>query len=275
MRYAIGADFHNPASFETHVLGVQKPIVAQFASGGVFDGRYLYFNDGIVGKVARYDTTAPFNSPTSYEYSNCSPPPEDPYAAWGFGSFDGRFVYFVRHDSFGSAFRYDTTQPFATSCEVYRIHLGGTLLNAMPIDDPETVVFDGKRIYVANAGSAPAVAIGQYDLTKPFADRSSWDEPDVPKTRARRGATFDGRYVYFASTAWLAPFDIARYDSTKDFADPKSWELADLEKVAGIKLSHGCSGLVFDGEYVYCVGPDIRFQARSQAVALEFQPSFY
>jgi hypothetical protein len=59
-------------------------------AGGTFDGRYVYFA-GNAGKVARYDTTLPFNAPSAW---NSYAPTG---ASGGFGGvvFDGRYVYFV------------------------------------------------------------------------------------------------------------------------------------------------------------------------------------
>jgi hypothetical protein len=59
-------------------------------AGGTFDGRYLYFA-GNAGKVARYDTTQPFDAPSAW----ASYAPTGASGGLGGAVFDGRYVYFV------------------------------------------------------------------------------------------------------------------------------------------------------------------------------------
>ena len=108
--------------------------------GSVFDGRYMYmvpaYNStvGSFGKVARYDTQAPFPDVSSWEAFD---PGEAGLAAglrgYNGGTFDGRHVYFVPNmvngEMHGKVMRYDTNLPFADvgSWEAYDLETSAAL----------------------------------------------------------------------------------------------------------------------------------------------------
>jgi antitoxin component YwqK of YwqJK toxin-antitoxin module len=83
--------------------------------GGTFDGRYVYFIPYTYGNVARYDTQATFNTGSSWsgvDITSASIFNSASYKGFSFGSFDGRYVYYVPYNNgayHGNVVRFDTT----------------------------------------------------------------------------------------------------------------------------------------------------------------------
>lgn len=276
------SDISNSDNWRKYDVGGQYPDAKGFLSS-VFDGRYLYLvpyrNRGLDGKsaidvpngtVVRYDTTAEFAAPNSWEKFDLSPVSN---AAKGFfgGAFDGRYVYFVPFDNgvsnyHGTVVRYDTTGKFGDrpAWEAFDVSSKG----------PKAVgfvgaVFDGRYLYlVPYAYTAPVVGglqhgqAARYDTQAPFTSDTSWSlfdipvQKNVPNAVGFLGGTFDGRYVYFSplgDSGAKAHGNVVRYDTKAagGFSEPGSWEVFNIARPEIRPDAVGFHGAGFDGRYVY------------------------
>ena len=88
-------------------------------SGGIYDGRYIYFipthnGTSASGEVLRYDTTAAFDSTTSWtSFIPTNNGVGTNLRGYAGGAFDGRYVYFAPYDNEspgpnGKVMRFDT-----------------------------------------------------------------------------------------------------------------------------------------------------------------------
>jgi hypothetical protein len=153
----------------------ESTSVTELYAGAVFDGRYMYIvpeywlPDGTAGNEAvRYDTTAPFESASSWSTSTAL------YVAMGSGQyfgglFDGRYIYYlpteVNVDSTNYVIiaRYDTTGAFGdtsawssmrvdnldVTTETYTTYTNGGFY--------EGGAFDGKYVYLIPGTQEAAV----------------------------------------------------------------------------------------------------------------------
>lgn len=145
-------DFTNAASWSTFDTHVIDPAAQNF-TGGVFDGKYVYFapsslNDTTPTNVrfVRYDTTQGFE--TAGAWQAFAPAPDAQTTAYHTAGFDGRYVYFLPFLSSGTFLlvRYDTNGTFGdpaawTTVDTNALHPGATGF--------EGVGFDGTHLYFA------------------------------------------------------------------------------------------------------------------------------
>jgi hypothetical protein len=272
LRCDITGDFSNVSSWAAYNPSSQG--IGYNATGyndAVFDGRYVYFvpfynSTGTHGEVLRYDTSAAFDEPLSWDAydpgANGVGITPDGYKS---GVFDGRYVYFTpSHTSDGyhaEVLRYDPQGEFddPDSWDAYDY---GTECGA-DCNDPggfATSIFDGRYIYFGPGFSA---AEGRetlrYDTTADFSSVSSWLTFD-PQSQGLgtwvasfAGAVFDGRHIYFMPHV---DFDIwtevvLSYDTAASFTDPSSWSVFDPASAGvGTGIDGHHTG-VFDGRYVY------------------------
>lgn len=239
LRYDTTGAFAAPASWSTFDTE-SVDINAYGFMGAVFDGRYVYYvpwysSGAVSNTMARYDTTAPFTSSTSW--SIVSPP----LAGYQGGTFDGRYVYMAQRTSgAGPLVRYDTTNadaasPWSTFDMVSADNQAYWLFGAL---------FDGRHVYVESTSTG---YIAQYDTTAALDAGASYGFFDVGASLGVAGLTngaFDGRYVYFTGRK------IARYDSLAPFTTVGSWSAVDATTVT----ASGCILGAFDGRYVYFLG---------------------
>jgi hypothetical protein len=233
-------------------------------SGSAFDGRYVYYapniwvNGAMVavrhGRVARYDTTLPFDLGTSWAVHDAT---TENAGSVGFQGavYAAGYVYFVPHYNTaydGLVTRYNTRTAFdlasswgtfdtATLNSQARGFVGG--------------VFDGRYVYFVPYANAPATFHGnvvRYDTQAPFSTATSWVVFDAgtvnPAVQGFTAGGFDGRYAYFSPNS---SGTIVRYDTTAAFADLTSWQAFDLLPLNA--SAKGYFGSVFDGEYMYFI----------------------
>lgn len=219
-------------------------------SGGVTDGRYMYFApDNTAAIPLRYDTQGSFTSMKSWATFDLTTMNA---SAKGYRGtiFDGRYVYFVPLGS-GLISRYDTRGAFLDPA-------AWTIFNLATVG-PQTGfnggTFDGRYIYLAPVGGTTAF---RYDTQAPFASTRSWSRFTIGTVDAKAqsfvGAVYDGRNVYFvpfAGAGTLAQGTIARYDSELPFGTASSWSTLDLTTLDAAAMGYR-SGL-FDGRYLYLV----------------------
>ena len=173
--------------------------------GTSFDGRYVYFAPHDSDTFMRFDTQGTFTNTGDWEQMNMSTAQggAELNAAYRGASFDGRYVYFVPHDS-DTFVRFDTQGTFTTAAAWDRINMstaqGGDELNAAYIG----ASFDGRYMYYGPKYSDTFV---RFDTQGIFTTAAAWDRINMSTAQggaeldnAYYGASFDGRYVYFVPT---------------------------------------------------------------------------
>lgn len=266
VRYDTTANFTSSSSWKVIDLTTfGGTFVTAFGgyTGGVFDGRYIYFTPWTNGTiyssyVIRYDTTASqFDSNSNNQWVVYNNPVAA--ACWG-GVFDGRYFYCVPYNSgaaYGIVGRYDTTQTFDSNTSTQWVSMN------LPVSVNATAkgfwggTFDGRYVYLTpyNNGANDGV-VTRHDTTKTFTAATSWEVYDVTAVNASSkgflGSIFDGRYVYLVPSNSGASGLVTRFDTTGQFSGTTaSWSTFDMTTVnAGAK---GFSGAVFDGRYIYFV----------------------
>jgi hypothetical protein len=142
-------------------------------SGGVFDGRYVYFVPYVnyVAVAVRYDTTTTaFDVESSWEKFDCTLALT---TAAGFvsGAFDGRYVYFApdvnsANSPTGVLLRYDTTHDFRAAASWSSYDIANLSANAIGYAG---TVFDGEYLYFVPYSSG---IVAQFHArTTPFPQR--------------------------------------------------------------------------------------------------------
>ena len=247
---ADGWTFFNTATANPNAIGYV---------GGTFDGRYLYLaphhNGAYHGRVARYDTTAPFASTSSWAFFDISTVTAGAKGYLG-AVFDKNYVYFVPyHDGVahhGRVARYDIHSDFglAASWKVFDLTTVNPAAKGFYGGG-----FDGRYLYfVPHHNGAYHGLVARYDTTAGFDSAAAWSTFDMagahPNAKGYIGAGFDGRYMYFvpygAGNALMA-----RYDTSVAFASTASWSFFDVSSVNG--NAKGFYGAAFDGRYMYFI----------------------
>jgi len=176
-------------------------------SGGVYDGRYVYYvpsTFGLQAYVLRYDTTKSFSSAGSYANFNLAalniPGPLTFIGA----VFDSRYIYFVPFGSgtLGYITRYDTLQTFTSASSYTTFNVSAVSSGSVGFRGG---VFDGRYVYfVPNYSGSSGFNYGtitRYDTTLPFNAASSYSFLDVSQINSHCigffCAIFDGSNVYF------------------------------------------------------------------------------
>jgi hypothetical protein len=260
-RYDTTAPFDFSTSWTAFDLNAAGVTPRLGYSGGVFDGRYVYFapaNDsgGAHSDVLRYDTQQAFASASSWTVFR---PDSINAGARGFRGavFSGRYVFFVPFfnsaGASGVAARYDTSAPF-TSGSSWSIFD----LSSLPVPSERGysgAIFDGRYVsFVPRASSTAHGVVARVDSTASFTAPSSWSTFDLKPLSATLvgflGGAFDGRFAYFVP---YTQSTIARYDTTGTFASPASWTWFDTSGFGPDAGDEAYVGGVFDGRFVFFV----------------------
>lgn len=210
----------------------------------------------------RYDTTADFNSASSYTYTLTSgglpASVKDVYPTFYEGlslpntafylgpTFDGRYIYFATEGRYIAKL---DTQNFPSTTAYTQVN-SATIIPS-PLDDSTNTdgypwISDGRYLYTSSTSLKGSTGrFSRYDSTKPIDQQAAWDfytgdtairasdfNSSVPQG-------FDGKYIYFAtSSQYKQPTfpetDFSRktlwhkYDTTKPFNLASSWEWIDF-----------------------------------------------
>jgi hypothetical protein len=243
--------------------------------GGVSDGRYIYLvplHDGTVchGEVARYDTQAEFDDPSSWELFDAAGVAT--HVGYSGGTFDGRYVYFApaedqAGESHGEVLRFDTLGEF-TDAGAWNTFDASTIG-----EDPRGysgAVYDGTRyVYFVPSytiGSGYHGEVLRYDTWGNFTNPWSWQTYDPGAAGVGTdpdgyiGAVCDGRYVYFVpfKNAYGPAYhgEVLRYDTQAYFSDPLAWATFDAQAApedGGVGAKGGYAGAAYDGRHIYFV----------------------
>jgi hypothetical protein len=206
-RYDTTAPFGAASSWTIYNIEALHPSARGFG-GGVFDGRYVYYVPflnpvvGPSGLVARYDSTAPFTTPSSWKFFDVTTVNGGAKGFHG-GIFDGRYVYLVPNydgtNSSGLVPRYDTQAPFTAATS-------WTSFDMTAVDPKATgynhAGFDGRNLYFSPIydGTNYSGLVVRYDTHNAFGSVTSWSKYDLAPKNADAvgfaGTAFDGKYVY-------------------------------------------------------------------------------
>lgn len=267
LRYDPKGDFKDASSWSAYDAGFTDRLHTKGYTGGVTDGRYLYFAPfGYTpfghGRVLRYDTQGGFKKASSWSgYDAGSTDGLNTRGYYGL-AFDGRYVYFVPfHDgkSFhGRMLRYDTKGEFKAETSWTAYDAGGT--GGLDTRGYKMAVFDGRYVFFIpfRSGEFCHCHVLRYDTKGEFKAASSWTAYDAGSTdglttKGYVGAAFDKRFLY------LVPYSgdemnfhgaVLRYDSAGDFKAASSWSAYDAGATDGLR-TRGYKGEAFDGRYIY------------------------
>ncbi|MBS0625611.1 MAG: hypothetical protein JSS32_06140 [Verrucomicrobia bacterium] len=266
LRYDGTLDFLSSTSYATFDMTTVNSNSVGF-SGGVFDGRYIYFAPNtntltVSGQITRLDTTLLFNTTSSYSIFDTAFNINSNSGGFQGGAYDGRYVYFIPNINpltvSGQITRYDTTGAFNASSS-YSVFDTASLVNSSSAGF-FGAVFDGRYLYfVPNAnGLTQSGLVTRYDTTNSFLSSSSYSVFDMTAagslSQGFAGAAFDGRYIYFAPNLNILSFSsqITRFDTTQSFASANSYSVLNAAQAIS-SLARGFTGVIFDGRYVYFI----------------------
>ncbi len=244
-------------------------------TGAVYDGKYIYFvpnnNGSLSGLIARYDTSHPFNSVSSWDFYDLASNLSTNLVGYAGAAFDGRYIYSCPGgpgtSNSGWVTQYDTTKALNSSSawtytDINALYSGANHFNG--------IIFDGRYIYcipVGNPGSYHGI-VAQFDTTKGTIDTpSGWSFVDLGTAPFNSGNTnpatgygsgiFDGKFIYFLPFANNSGTSstIARFDTSLSLDDSTAWSYFDISTAtgAGAGAKGYCSG-AFDGQYLSLYG---------------------
>ena len=213
----------------------------------------------------RYDSSAGFNTSTSYSYpilpSGLPASVKDIFpgiydtlqltnTSFYFRPvFDGRYIYFATAGEYIAKL---DTQNF-TSPSGYS-QVDATIISPVPLTNA-LLLSDGKYLYTGSSSTRGGTGrFSRYDVTKPIDQQTSW-EYFTGDTLIRASSYeyssvggFDGKYMYFYTDSVNSIYtnvDFSRvtswhqYDTTKPFNDVKSWQWIDFRPGGIVNSSDG------------------------------------
>jgi hypothetical protein len=239
-------------------------------TGGVFDGRYVYFSPQLTvppsGEL-RYDTQGDFTNTSSWTLYDAGT--TDGLSCKGFQGavFDGRYVYYVPHYNTNAApggwngvvLRYDSQSAFTNVASWHAYDAGNT--GGLPAKGYSSGIYDGRYVYfVPTVNGVQANGSGvvlRYDTQDGFTNSASWQAYDAGNTGGMvstifKGAAFDSRFIYFTPYPNNSNCVVLRYDTQTAFTNSAGWSAFNATNTSGL-TTEGYDGAVFDGRFVYFV----------------------
>lgn len=250
VRHDTQAAFNDTASWTSFNLAtINGSYISYF--GGTFDGRYVYLSgtapSASTGFQARYDTMGTFTNSSSWTVFDSSTVNAKSVLFAG-AVFDGRYVYYVPHDSNnGMVTRYDTQAAFTTASSWSTFDASTLNANAVSFWGG---IFDGRYVYFIPQGATQPSIATRYDTQAAFTASASWSVFDTTGVNAASktfyGGAFDGRYVYFINQ------ELTRFDTHGSFTSAGSWSAFDTTTVSSSLA--GFNTASFDGRYLFFFG---------------------
>ena len=280
-------DFTNSANWEAYDASATDALTTKGYSGGVFDGRFVYFVPNYNGRsphacVLRYDTQAAFTNSEAWAAHDANG--TDGYALGGFigGAYDGRYVYFAPFIGFTPEciLRYDTLGEFKSNAS-WRVY------DARPHDQFGIqgymgAVYAQPFVYFIGFSNSGGTVL-RHDAQADFNDTNSWHSYIVGTAshgfHNYQGASFDGRHLYLApnlannSTKPESGLFV-RFDTSLPFTNASSWASFSYLSTEGSNR-FAYQGAVYDGRYVY-FAPDKRtnYMETKHGLALRYDTQF-
>ena len=208
LRYDTHGNFTSTNNWQAFDAGNIGGLTTKGFSGGVFDGRYVYFaptvNGAPDGIVLRYDTQGSFTNATGWQAFDAGNTGGLSAIDFKGALFDGRYVYFIPNIITTTTLRYDTQNSFTNAASWTAFST--TNVSGLSTLGYDAAVFDGRFIYYVPyhiAGNDWHGRILRYDTQSNFTNLASWAAIDAGNTgglpsQGYEGAVSDGRYLYFA-----------------------------------------------------------------------------
>lgn len=238
-------------------------------SGGLFDGKYVYFCGGgrrVIGqKVARYDISLPFDNAAAWSYVTISNILPSVISATFYAMVQkDNYLYFISNNN-GMFVRYDNRKALSdpTAWTSFNaINVGGTGKSF----NYTSGTTDGRYLYFS-PGVNYAESMLRYDTTMPFENAAAWTTysvatPNVVYSYTQKsfgGVGFDGKYVYYFPYNYkevIPPVirtrfggNIYRYDTSQSFTDASAWTTLNMSSDYG-----NYNGVAFNQRYFYATG---------------------
>ena len=250
-------DFSAASSWKSFDLDDTVQVI-----GAVYDGRYVYFCNSIMGastSVLRYDTEGDFDSADYWVDFNITDEVNSNFVAYGGVTFDGQNIYFVPFGDPKGTGLHGKVLKFNINNDLTDVDSWNYFDAEAEVDSDAKGfsggVFDGQYIYFIPALYGKFL---RYDTEGAFDDTGSWVVSDVAtadldETGYTRGV-FDSKYIYFTPTyenfgsGYHGRF--LRYDTESDFIAESSWTSFDAEAELDSDLIM-YRGAAFDGKYTY------------------------
>jgi hypothetical protein len=266
LRYDTQTAFESAGSWEAYDASKTGGSGAAGYTGGVFDGRYLYFSPQTLSPpapVLRYDTQMSFTNSNSWGAYNAANTEGLICQGTQGAIFDGRFVYFVPHYNgigsgwSGAVLRYDTQSSFTNSMSWQAYDASNT--SGLPTRGYSSGVFDGRFVYFAPTVNGVSTngsgCVLRYDTAGDFHSATNWLAYDASSTGGLqatiyKGAVFDGRFVFFVPYLNGGACVVLRYDTQTAFTNATAWTAWNATNTSGLQ-TEGYDGAVFDGRYVH------------------------
>ena len=224
--------------------------------GASFDGRYVYFVPRNSDTFVRFDTQGVFTTAGDWSQMNMSTAQggAELDIAYRDESFDGRYVYYVPHDS-DTFLRFDTQGVFTTAGDWDRMNMstaqGGSELDTAYVG----ASFDGRYVYYVPVNSDTFV---RFDTQGVFTTAGDWSQMNMSTAQggselddAYVGACFDGRYVYYVAHS---SDTFLRFDTQGVFTTAGDWDRMNMSTAqGGSELDDAYASASFDGRYIYFV----------------------
>ncbi len=246
-RYDTTAPFSNPESWSFFDTAASVHPNSRGFISGCYDGRYIYMApyqlDTAVqhGQVTRYDTQAPFLTPSSWAVFDTTRVDQGSLGFHG-AVHDTRYVYMIpflrdAKNYNGSISRYNTESEFTDPTAWENVDL--TIFNNRARGFV-SACHQGEYLYLVPYfdGSDRYGQVARYHTGSDLADPEAWtwfDSAEIdPGSRGFFGAISDGRFIYFIPHCrGIGAYhgQITRYDSRGGFTDPASWAICDTGRV--------------------------------------------
>jgi hypothetical protein len=165
-RYDTRVSFEMASSWSVFDLTAVGQYAGGF-TGGVFDGRYVYFVPATGSSfnnrhslVTRYDTQADFTAPNAWSGFDTQGISGNNLWAFTGGAFDGRYLYLVPGSSSSPLLRYDTQAGFEAAGSWESLFLNHVDVNASRYSG---ATFDGRYLYLSPGAFAPLLRFDARD----------------------------------------------------------------------------------------------------------------
>jgi len=267
MRYDPLGSFSSATSWQAFDADPLIGLPTSGFSGGVYDGRYIYFApfgyDPIAhGHVLRYDTQGSFKQTQSWSVYDASFTDGLNTRGYYGAGFDGRYVYFVPFndgsDYHGRTLRYDTQGTFSSPSS-WSAYDAGNTEGQITVGYKGAVVSGDYVFFVPfRDASVRHGRVLRYDRKGDFHMSSSWSAYDAGNiggmsTRGYVGAELAGKYIYFVPYSGdgnIYHARMLRYDTSAPFKTASSWSAYDAGSTDGM-TTKGYKFSACDGQYVY------------------------
>ncbi len=225
-------------------------------SGGVYDGRYVYYAANNSPRFVRFDTRGVFTVAGNWESITMSTAQgaADLNNAYSGATFDGRYVYFSAYVS-DTFLRFDTQGTSFSTIDDWETMsrstaFGAVVTGAVCRGNPS---FDGRYVYFSLDAADTFLRFDTQGTS--FTTTADWQKMDMstaqgaaPVNVGYYGTVFDGRYIYYIP---VNSDTFLRFDTQgTSWTTAAAWEQMSMSTAQGVVLDSAFRGASFDGRYI-------------------------